>query len=405
MSSYDYVSQLDDAPSLEKLSRMEPLPFFSPNAFDFISDVSSALLESLDLRVYPELVALAYWMRKANLKRLQQTVLADNSERILVPRGLAFHIAPSNVDSIFVYSWFISLLSGNLNLIRLSSRESAQTRLLIERVAAVLKRPEHRAVAERTLLVRYDANNDINARFSDACQIRVIWGGDQTVAMVRQAVLPPGAVELAFSNKYSLALIDAAALLKADSYTRKLAAKEFFNDTFWFNQMACSSPRVVLWCGTEPQVDAARVEFWSYVEGCIQREALRFDASAYVRKLLATDTIALKSEQVVVEPSSNNVLTRLWQQQPDWPLEHHCGHGLILESRISELNSLRNLLNRKIQTVSYFGIEKLELLQFLRSSPVAGIDRVVPFGQALDFSPVWDGYDLFRSFTREITVI
>jgi len=33
-----------------------------------------------------------------------------------------------------------------------------------------------------------------------------------------------------------------------------------------------------------------------------------------------------------------------------------------------------------------------------------GIDRVVPFGQALSFASVWDGYDLLTEFTRLTTL-
>src|SRR5690606_36504504 len=126
------------------------------------------------------------WMRKASLKRLKDTVQADIGDRIVVPRGLAFHIAPSNVDSIFVYTWFISLLAGNLNVVRVSSRESVQTRILVDTLNAVLARPEHEAIARRALLVQYDPDPLITRQFSDACQIRVIWGGDQTVAQIRE---------------------------------------------------------------------------------------------------------------------------------------------------------------------------------------------------------------------------
>ena len=33
-----------------------------------------------------------------------------------------------------------------------------------------------------------------------------------------------------------------------------------------------------------------------------------------------------------------------------------------------------------------------------------GIDRIVPIGQALQFSRHWDGYDLFAEFTRQVTI-
>ncbi len=33
-----------------------------------------------------------------------------------------------------------------------------------------------------------------------------------------------------------------------------------------------------------------------------------------------------------------------------------------------------------------------------------GIDCFVPIGQALEFSPIWDGYDLLREYCREVEI-
>lgn len=41
---------------------------------------------------------------------------------------------------------------------------------------------------------------------------------------------------------------------------------------------------------------------------------------------------------------------------------------------------------------------------FVLEAPLVGIDRIVPFGQALNFATVWDGFDLTRVFLREITI-
>ncbi|MCF3551738.1 hypothetical protein GUV67_19850 [Stenotrophomonas maltophilia] len=82
----------------------------------------------------------------------------------------------------------------------------------------------------------------------------------------------------------------------------------------------------------------------------------------------------------------------------------HCGAGLFFESRIAHLDALRPLLSRKVQTVSYLGMPSDQLRSFVQQAPLAGVDRFVPVGSALDFSNVWDGFDLMTVFTREITV-
>jgi len=44
-------------------------------------------------------------------------------------------------------------------------------------------------------------------------------------------------------------------------------------------------------------------------------------------------------------------------------------------------------------------------MKLLANSFPSGVDRVVPIGQALSFSNIWDGHDLLREFCREIEII
>ena len=34
-----------------------------------------------------------------------------------------------------------------------------------------------------------------------------------------------------------------------------------------------------------------------------------------------------------------------------------------------------------------------------------GVDRIVPIGRTMDFSLMWDGYDLIRSMSRRIDAL
>ena len=51
----------------------------------------------------------------------------------MLPLGKTFHIAPSNVDTIFLYSSLIALMCGNICLIRLSSKHTEQINFAIEK--------------------------------------------------------------------------------------------------------------------------------------------------------------------------------------------------------------------------------------------------------------------------------
>ncbi|QTR46408.1 hypothetical protein J9253_00130 [Thiothrix litoralis] len=387
----------------EQLADIALLKPFSKEILTFIDQLSLALLRSPIARNEPELTALAFWMRKSNIEKIRLAMQEKIGEAFLTPRGTVFHIAPSNVDTIFIYSWFLSMLVGNRNIVRLSSKESIQTEILIQHLYELVSLPEHKQIAERNILVRYSPNDDITARLSSFCDVRTIWGGDSTVQQIRRTPIPPTAIDIAFANKYSLALIKASKWLDTSPSDKKKLAELFYNDSYWFDQMACSSPRLVLWIGDLESSKLASNDFWSNLKSIIQVKHKRFADADYVNKFVATNNLAITSK-INVQATENNDLIRIWLEEPALHIDDHCGSGLFFESCLNTIDNLHPLLKRSIQTVTYAGFTKKEILAFLEKQPPLGIDRIVPFGQALYFSSTWDGFDLLRTFMREITI-
>jgi hypothetical protein len=387
----------------EKLCTIPTLPAFDSHACTFVEAFSRRLMQSPEARTFPELTALAFWFRKAAIENLRKQHEQRRGEALLVPRGTVLHFAPANVDTIFVYSWFLSLLTGNRNIVRVSRKGSPQARLLIDILVSLLADSAHGEMLRRMVLLQCDADEEITSWLSAMCDVRVIWGSNDTVEQIRRSPLPPASIEVAFATKYSLAVVHAQRLLEASANQKDSWAEAFYNDAYGFDQMACSSPRLVLWLGTPEQATAAAAEFWPRVERLLACRHKRFDDVDYINKLVAVDALAIETS-VRYNAAISNDLTRLWLSEPALHIDYHCGAGLFFESAIADLETIRPLLNRTVQTVSYAGFQKEELRQFVVSGPLCGIDRIVPFGHALDFSPLWDGFDMLRTFTREITL-
>ena len=237
----------------------------------------------------------------------------------------------------------------------------------------------------RSLIEQYGHDALVNALFLSYCDVRLVWGGDQTIDEIRKAPLPPTVFEMTFANKYSLAVIDAESLVNTDDMRRQRLADAFYNDAYWFAQMACSSPRMIVWlsrdCHTTQQ---ARDLFWPLLQQRMDTGDLGLDMSDYVNKRVSIDSLALH-EQVQVEQSPSKDISRVWLPKPEIHKKLHCGAELFFESAIAELEELLPLLSRKIQTVSYAGISSECWRDFLTKNNVSGIDRIVPIGQALDF--------------------
>jgi hypothetical protein len=259
------------------------------------------------------------------------------------------------------------------------------------------------------LLIRYAHDVETTSYFSSLCDVRVIWGGDATVSEIRKLPLPPSACELAFANKFSIAIINARNWNDSIDSKKQQWLEQFFNDVYWFGQMACSSPRLMVWHGDEESVQFARDSFWSGLSAVVRKRATNLTPVDYVNKLVAVDRIALRLPSAIVPKSSVSDILRIEVELPyvkqliDSNL--HCGSGLFYETSIDTLENLLPILNRRIQTVAYAGYgDGLALREFIATCTLRGIDRIVPFGRALEFSPIWDGYDLFRVFLRQVTL-
>ena len=77
--------------------------------------------------------------------------------------------------------------------------------------------------------------------------------------------------------------------------------------------------------------------------------------------------------------------------------------GYFYEHEIKNLDNLKNIVNKKYQTLTYYGFKK-ERLKSIFKNDIKGIDRVVPIGQALDISLNWDGFDINNSLTRVVDI-
>ncbi|MGD2195623.1 acyl-CoA reductase [Lysinibacillus fusiformis] len=384
--------------AIEQLSSNKPNQPFDQEVVAFTQALSKRFLR---IRELPEVVALGYWLRKANIIEMKTAFEQSTVRKVIRARGTIFHIAPSNVDTIFVYSWMLSLLAGNRNVIRISSKEQSGLNVLLQVIIEELARNEFQKIANQTIICTYGHKENTTVLLSAACQTRVIWGGDETISAIREVPLAPLANELAFPDRFSLAVLNSEIISKLDEVQLDSLIEQFYNDVFWFDQMACSSPRLIAWCEENQQ---AINRFWSSFEQKIQQKQYELMAATQVLKY--TTTLMLATESNVENLRNGTYFSRV--KLSDVPVdvrERHCGGGLFYEYNVDKLEDLADVLIDKDQTIAYYGFERNELESLVDAISSRGIDRIVPIGKALDFTGVWDGQNFLTSFTREVIII
>jgi hypothetical protein len=379
------------------------LPPFDDAVLSFCSDLSQTLFRNPECRAHPELQALAFWLRHAELVRLKAAFTSMECDDLaLVPRGLVFHLPPSNVDTTFVYSWILSMLGGNANIVRLSDRAGEAARVVCRVLNDVLKRAAPR-VQRSSAIVQYEHNDDVTAIFSGACDMRVIWGGDASVDRIRRIPIAPHAKELTFCDRYSLAAIRADAFLECDAAARHDLATRFFNDVFWFDQSACASPRLVIWVGDQDRCRTASQALYEGLAGVLTEKRYVLETATRLQKLTFAYRAILDRPVAGVQRFGSEIVVIELEHIRDLD-RSHCGGGLLFEARAASLQEIGPALSRRDQTLAHFGFTRQDLRALVQHLNGAAVDRLIPLGRALVFNRYWDGYDLLREFVRTVHI-
>lgn len=369
-----------------------------PSLITMLAALSTSLLDDATARQLPQFVALAYWLRPAHLTRLSLELSQRDSPGLLrSPRGIALHLPPANVDTIFVYSWAMSVLAGNANVVRLSERLTLNADWLVRATARVVAQHDE---THRQIFCNYPYGGETERAIAAQCDLRLIWGGDAKVRAVAQVPIRPDGLSLGFPDRQSLAIFDSDAYQIADEATRDKLAANFFNDVYWFDQMGCGSPRLLVWLGNPGELAS---DFYRRLRRAIQAHrysvetGVTIDNSALANDLLA-EGIATHYERF------DNALHVSRTVDPVAAIARPHGGGFLCDWVAESLDAVAGMIGRKVQTITHFGIAPAAVERLGLSIAGRGGYRIVPVGQALQFDTTWDGVELFEHMTRKVLI-
>lgn len=383
----------------EEFQQSYPLSPFSDEVILYLNELSSILLRMPEVRHYPDVVTFAFFCRKANLLHLQKE---HTTNSLRLGRGLVFHIAPSNVPVNFAYSLICGLLSGNNNIVRLPGKQFRQVDLIVGAIRTLSDDERFDTVSRMVHLIKYERGGIETTTYSALADVRVIWGGDETIRTIRQSPLPPRSYDIAFADRYSVCVLNAISILEESSLDKIIEG--FYNDTYLFDQNACSAPQLMVWVGTADKIEKAKEYFWTALQQYVDRK-YKLEPILAVDKLSTFYRQAILSDVIKEENKNNNLWrVRLRELSSDIP-QYRCAGGYFSEYSTNDFNDLASIVTTKYQTLAYFGFSKDELQQFVLNNHIKGIDRIVPIGKTTDFSLIWDGYDLITMLSREISIL
>ena len=376
-----------------------PLPPYDGRVCNFLAELSRALQRDRRTALYPDLLSFAFFCRKANIMKLKKEF---EDGRVRLGKGLAFHIAPSNVPVNCAFTYVFGLLAGNANIVRVPSGEPRQIILLCDIMRAMLADEKYNDIWDRTAFITYGHDEAVNDALSARADVRVIWGGNETISKIRQSPIKPRCTEITFADRYSFALIAPEAVADADDDELRRLAERFYNETYLMDQNACSTPHLIIWFSEGGEkAKAGKQRFWEAV--CQTAEKYDLADIKVSDKYVMLCRYAIELEDIEsVQRFENLLYVVTLQELPDIITRLRGRFGLFFQYDIRQLEELARHIDETVQTCTCYGVDQEAVRNFAVNHGLRGIDRVVPVGSALDIGVIWDGYDIVRQMSRII---
>ncbi len=379
-----------------------PTEIFDESRIEFLSELSYRLLTNSVIKSLPDVATFAFWCRRANLSKIRSSYFQTGGLRMGL--GLTFHICPANVPINFAFSMAFGLLAGNSCVLRLPSKYTPTTDVLVQAISKQLEEPKFQYMRQTLALLRYERDDEINSYWMSIADGRIVWGGDETVAQMRSFPSKSRSREVAFADRYSICAIDPRSLTQMKDSKFQQFCIDICNDIYLMGQAACSSPQLIAWIGAHEEIKLAQSRLWPEVVK-IAEQKYSLKAVNVVDKFVQACRSSIADANVVEIVRSGNTLYRVALNGVDQHQHETRGYfGTVHEVELPNLNALAPIVNERYQTLAIEGIETSVVREWITHNRLRGIDRVVPIGRALDMSIVWDGYDIVHSLSRIIAI-
>lgn len=377
-----------------------PSELFGAQECNFLEKLSLKLNNISNIHRYPDIKTAAFWCRKKNIEKLKKETVNGN---LKIGIGKIFHITPSNVPTNFFYSMIMGLLTGNSNIVKVPTKEFDQVKIICNAINSLIK--NNTFIKKRISIIQYDYSKiDITKRISENCNGRIIWGGDKSINEIKNLTTKTKCIDVIFPDRYSLALLNANKIFNLSNSKIKKLARDFYNDTFFYDQNACTSPHLILWVGNSNIIEKAKKKFWTSV---IKEVKENFTFTNYIASEKLNHLYNLIAEHKDLGNFKNyeNLIYVFENTKISNDIHNIRGKwGIFFEQKINHLNTINKYINEKFQTLTYFGFEKEYFKKFINEMKPVGIDRIVPIGRSMEMNFFWDGYDLKNILTRSIEI-
>ncbi|MBX3204151.1 MAG: hypothetical protein KF764_03730 [Labilithrix sp.] len=366
---------------------------------------------------------LVTWLRKKSLESMVRASLggraealdafvADGSQKLrAAPRGVVAQWIAGNIPTLAIFSFVLSALVKNVNLVRVPKESLA----VVRRLLAALEESSITDSAGATLSGRdildgasffYFPGEDraLHAALSLRADARVVWGGQETLATVLALPRHEHCEDIVFGPKFSLGLVDAAGRRRVaeGGEAGAAVARSLVRDVLLFDQAACSSPHILY---VEGALDDARAfarriadELAKQTKRAPKRAIAEGTAAAILR--LRTD-YGLDEQRDVMASSSVDYTVLVDADGP--VLSEGVQSRTLFVRAVASLEDVVPIVTPQVQTIGMLVDDTALAGTLAEALARRGVSRLVRFGLMNVYDQPWDGLFACDRFVRWIS--
>jgi len=385
--------------------------------FDFASRRSVTAMGPGEA-IFPGISYLVPFLSKPNLFRLLKAALHGDSRYLdgfapmdslgkrmkAQPRGFVTHWLAGNIPSLGMISLVQGVLTKNANVVKLPRRNGLFLPEFFARIADIdLPLEGGRTISGKTIAASvafvYCEPKDYDSQraLSLESDVRLVWGGAEAVNSVLGLPKKPGAEDILFGPRSSLAAIGREAL--SSGAVEKLAEKLAF-DASAFDQHGCNSPHTVF---VERGAAVTPHDFARVLAGAMEKTLKRIPkeqagaAEAYA-------VAAVRAEYSVageVFASPGTEWTVVYSEEKG--LARPCGSRVVFIRPVDAIKEVIEWLSPEIQTVG-LALDEPRRIEFALAAARQGISRITPIGTMSRYDYPWDGIFPMERFIRWVSL-
>jgi hypothetical protein len=341
---------------------------------------------------------------RGNRFHIEQYLSLQGSKKEFIKanqRGLVCHWLAGNVQVLGMFALVQAILTKNVNLLKISSRDEGVFLKLLSAFKDVeFITPGGYRIAGNDLLKTISiiyfehTNTDAGKLMSKNANVRIAWGGREAVETVASYQKNYDTEDIIFGPKISFSVIANNVLL--DERAAKKLARKVAVDSSIFDQTGCASPHNLF---IEEGGVISPLQFTEYLSSAMAKVALQIPkGETSVEQISSIHSIrGIYDFKGRVWASSDSTWTILFDEENF--LSPPVYSRVITVHSVKHINDALSFVTDDIQTIG-IAASGVKGLDFAEQAANSGVMRCPDLGKMLNFESPWDGIILMDRLVR-----